>query len=86
VFSLTTHAYLAHPERVKIKRYVCKILDYYIRVKKQFTEPYWGQAQFIMLRAVSENNQKMLRVVETVSVKLYSSENDIEMHLKALVK
>ena len=78
VFSLTINAYSGYSQRQRLKRFIYKILNYYIKVKKLFTSPYWSQVQFIMLEALRVDNPKLQDVVDMVSTALYSKESDIE--------
>ena len=62
------------------------IFEYYIKDKKEITVKYWSQIQFIMLSGVSKGNPKMLQVVSTVTAEIYSSDEEIEMQIRSLLK
>ena len=63
------------------------IFEYYIKYKKETTVKYWSQIQFIMLSGVSEGDCKMLKqLVSTVKAEIYSSDEEIEMQIRSLLK
>lgn len=87
VFSLVTHAQLNFAHKPKIMRYAAKIFEYYIcGEKKRQTIEFWPQIQFIMLNEVATSNEKIQKVVQTVSAELYCTSEQIERSLRALLK
>jgi hypothetical protein len=78
-------AYIKHQERKKIKQYVRKIFEFYIKEKKIVSSPRYKDIQFIFLREL-QKNQKIKDVVELVNNELYSTKADIARNLKEHVQ
>ena len=52
--SIAVQAYLMFPEKQKIKKYTSKIINFYITEKIRFTQPYFKDLQFLLLKKIQE--------------------------------
>ena len=52
--SIAVQAYLKFPEKQKIKKYTSKIIHFYISEKIRFTQMYFKDLQFLMLKKLQE--------------------------------
>ena len=68
-------AYLKFSERKKIKRYVAKIFEFYIKDKKAASLVRFKDIQFVLLKELQS-------VVSLISNELYSSKSEIARNLK----
>ena len=57
VFSTVVHAFLKYPDHRKIKRYVQKIFEFYIKEKKANSLERYKDIQFIHLRELQKNSR-----------------------------
>ena len=70
-----------YQDRKKIKRYVQKIFEFYIKEKKSNSLERYKDIQFVFLREMQKNS-RIESVVKLVSNELYSSKQDIAKNLK----
>ena len=85
LFSIVVQAYLWYPDRKRVKRYIQKIFEFYIRDKKSQSLERYKDIQFVFLRDLAEND-KIKAVVKLVSNELYGSKTDTAKHLKEHVQ
>ena len=78
---MITIAYLKFSERKKIKRYVGKIFEFYIKDKKAASLVRFKDIQFVLLKELQEA-PKIQSVVSLISNELYSSKSEIARNLK----
>lgn len=81
LFSIVVSAYLKYPDRKRVKRYIQKIFEFYIRDKKSQSLERYKDIQFVFLRDLQEN-EKIKKVVTLVSNELYVTKEDIAKNLK----
>lgn len=81
LFSIVVSAYLKYPDRKRVKRYIQKIFEFYIRDKKSQSLERYKDIQFVFLRDLQEN-EKIKKVVQLVSNELYVTKEDIAKNLK----
>lgn len=82
--SIAVQAYIKFSDKVKIKKYTSKIINFYIMEKIRFTQQYFKDLQFLLLKKIQEVST-LKESISIISQHLYGNPDDISENLKYLI-
>jgi hypothetical protein len=82
--SIAVQAFLKFPDKMKIKKYTSKIINFYITDKIRFTQIHFKDLQYLMLKKIQEVSS-LRDSISIISSHLYNTPDDIAENLRHMI-